>query len=168
MDNRQQYLKLIFGKVCSGKNTYAAENYPNAQIFDIGEIVRQLTQVKSRTHDHTLDQQIIAHLIRELNWSKANTDTMVIVGIRQLSILKAIEKEVEGGIFDIERIWLEVPEGILKARYADRAAQKDTCLDFETAIKRDSLLGLDEVVEYLHTIKTIIIENYNRNEDYIL
>ena len=169
MKDEQSYLIAIFGKVCSGKNTYATKNYPRAQIIDIGDVVRHITQTQDRTHDTSLDTQIIEYLRNEIYYSRANTNTTVIVGIRQLSILKALEEIIsEFPTENLERVWLEVPEGILKARYINRAAKKDSCLDFEAAIKRDSLLGLDESIEYLRTVKTTVIENYNRNEDYTL
>jgi len=170
MKDEQSYLIAVFGKVCSGKNQYVLENCPpNCLHIDIGDVVRKLTKTNSRTHDKSLDSQIIDYLQNEIFYSKANTDTMVITGIRQLSILKALESIVnEIHTINYERVWLEVPEGILKARYIKRAATKDSCSDFEDTIKRDSSLGLDELIQYLHTVNTTIIENYNRNEDYTL
>jgi len=166
MKNEQSYLIAVFGKVCSGKNKYVLENCPpNCLHIDIGDVVRELTKTNSRTHDKSLDTQIIDYLQNEIFYSKADTNTMVITGIRQLSILKALENIVnEIHTINYERVLLNVPESILKTRYEKRAATKDHSIAFEDTIKRDSLLGLDELIQYLYTVKTTIIEYYNRNE----
>ena len=116
MKNEQSYLIAVFGKVCSGKNQYVLEHCPpNCLHIDIGDVVRELTKTKSRTHDKSLDTQIVDYLQNEIFYSKADTDTIVITGIRQLTILNALENIVNE-IFTInyERILLNVPESILK------------------------------------------------------
>lgn len=166
MKNEQSYLIAVFGKVCSGKNQYVLENCPpNCLHIDIGEVVRELTKTKSRTHDKSLDTQIIDYLQNEIFYSKADTNTMVITGIRQLSILNALENIVnEIRTINYERVLLNVPESILKARYEKRAATKDHSISFEETIKRDDLLGYGELEQYLRTVNTTIIENYSQNE----
>jgi len=166
MKNEQSYLIAVFGKVCSGKNQYVLENYPpNCLHIDIGDVVRELTKTQSRTHDKSLDSQIIDYLQNEIFYSKADTDTIVITGIRQLSILNALENIVnEIYTINYERVLLNVPEPILKVRYEKRAATKDHSISFEDTIKRDDLLGYGELEKYLYTVKTTIVQNYSTLE----
>lgn len=166
MKNEQSHLIAVFGKVCSGKNQYVLENCPpNCLHIDIGEVVRELTKTNSRTHDTSLDTQIIDYLQNEIFYSKANTNTMVITGIRQLTILNALENIVnEIHTINYERVFLNVPVDILRARYEKRAATKDRTISFEEAIKRDDLLGLDELIQYLYTVNTTKIEYYSTLE----
>lgn len=165
MRGRKQYLKLVFGEVCSGKTTYAEENYPKSHIIDVGEVVRRLTEKETRIHDVSLDEKIVEYILHEILYSRRDSDTMVIVGIRQLTILKAIEKFVESTpTIEIETIYLDVPQHILKRRYLARKATKDSNISFEETIDRDNRLGLREVKEYLRTIKTAVVENYNSLE----
>lgn len=166
MKDQQTYLIAVFGKACSGKNQYVLENCsPNCLHIDVGDVVRKLTKTNSRTHNKSLDTQIIDYLQEEIFYLKADINVIVITGIRQLSILNALENIVnEIPTISYERVLLHVPESILKARYEKRAATKDRSISFEDTIKRDDLLGLSELIEYLYTVNTTIIENYNRNE----
>lgn len=168
MKNQQTYLIAVFGKVCSGKNRYVKENCPpNCFHIDIGDVVRELTKTQSRTHNKSLDTQIIDYLQSSIPFlcSKIDIDTIVITGIRQLSVLNALESIVsEIGTINYERVLLSVPESILKARYEKRAATKDHSISFEETIKRDNLLGLSELTEYLYTVNTTTIEHYSTLE----
>ena len=60
-------------------------------------------------------------------------------------------------------VFLTAPKAVLKERYIKRAAFKDLSLSFEDAIKRDSLLGLEELITYLYKTNTRHI-NYSHYE----
>lgn len=156
----------IFGAVCSGKTT-EMNLYPKTfRKVDVGDIVRSITSTQARIHNKDLDIQIIDEINREIHYAATEKYIgIVIIGIRQLTILNAIEAICDTLNFKLHRLLLIALPAILKARYIKRAANKDTKLTFEDCIERDFKIGYDEVLEYLQLVNTHVKINYTEDEE---
>lgn len=147
---------LVFGKICSGKSTYAdALCYiTKAKRITVSDIVKRVSGKASRSelqNTADMDQQIAIELIAEIN----KYDKVVIDGIRQYSIV--LEVTAEFGLDSVDLVWLEVPDQIRKYRFHDRAISKDD-ISFEEADERDEKLGLLELQDKLKD-SYIIVNN---------
>jgi len=145
---------LLFGKICSGKSTYAdALCYiTKAKRITVSDIVKRVSGKISRSELQNtahMDVEIIKELCAEIN----KYDKVVIDGIRQYSIV--LDLSAEYGLSEIDMVWLEVPDEIRKYRFHDRAISKDD-ITFEEADARDEKLGLKELAESLKKTYTII------------
>ena len=145
---------LLFGKICSGKSTYAdALCYiTKAKRITVSDIVKRVSGKISRSELQNtahMDVEIIKELCAEIN----KYDKVVIDGIRQYSIVLGLSTEY--GLSNVDMIWLEVPDEIRKYRFHDRAISKDD-ITFEEADARDERLGLKELAESLKKTYTII------------
>jgi predicted kinase len=147
---------LLFGKICSGKSTYAdALCYvTKAKRITVSDIVKRVSGKASRSELQNtahMDQDICHELCQEIN----KYDKVVIDGIRQYTIVLGLAAEY--GIENLDLIWLEVPDDIRKYRFHDRAISKDD-ITFEEADARDEKLGLLELQDKLKN-SYIIINN---------
>ncbi len=144
----------VLGKVCSGKDTFAEKHVNHTQI-DIGSIVRRLMNEEKRVHKEDLDLDIIAEL-RHI-FTKSQDEKFIVTGIRQMSILI----ELFGQCSNTQVIWLEVPDTELKRRFINRESDKDKSLSFEEILRKDGMLGLDDLEIYVKRLPyTKIINNY--------
>lgn len=136
----KQPIVLIFGKICSGKSTYAeALSYlTKAKRVTVSDVVKRLSGLSTRSGlqstDH-LDQNIGVELVQQIK----THGRVIIDGIRQVSIVNWILREVNPE--DVLMIWLEVPDNVRQYRFYDRVTSKDD-LTFEEADARDEKLGL--------------------------
>lgn len=147
---------LLFGKICSGKSTYAnALSYiTKAKRITVSDIVKRVSGKASRSELQDtahMDQDICYELCCEIN----KYDKVVIDGIRQYTIVTGLVAEY--GLENIDLVWLEVPDDVRKYRFYDRAVSKDD-ITFEEADARDEKLGLKELQENLKN-SYIIINN---------
>jgi predicted kinase len=145
---------LLFGKICSGKSTYAdALCYvTKAKRITVSDIVKRVSGKVSRSElqgTAHMDKEIALELIAEIK----KYDKVVIDGIRQLSIVK--ELAAEYGIEKLDLVWLEVPDDVRKYRFHDRSVAKDD-ITFEEADIRDEKLGLKLLAESLKNTYIII------------
>ena len=136
---------LIFGKICSGKSTYAdALCYvTKAKRITVSDIVKRVSGKATRSELQTtqdLDEQISAELIVEIE----KYDKVVIDGIRQHSIVWNLVNKF--GKPNVDMLWLEVADDVRKYRFYDRAIAKDD-ISFEQADERDEKLGLSYVAK---------------------
>ena len=153
----EEPIVLIFGKICSGKSTYAtALSYlTKAKRITVSDVVKTLSGLSTRSGLQTtqhLDEAIAAELVRKIK----SHDRVVIDGIRQVSIVEWILKEVNPK--DVLMLWLEVPDEVRKSRFYDRVVSKDD-LTLEEADQRDEKLGLLELQDTLKD-RYITIQNH--------
>jgi cytidylate kinase len=147
---------LIFGKICSGKSTYAdALCYvTKAKRITVSDIVKRVSGKASRSELQKtahMDKEICVELVAEIN----KYDKVVIDGIRQYSIV--LELAAEFGQDALDLIWLEVADDVRRYRFHDRAISKDD-ITFEEADTRDEKLGLKELQDKLKD-SYIVINN---------
>jgi cytidylate kinase len=147
---------LIFGKICSGKSTYAdALCYvTKAKRITVSDIVKRVSGKASRSELQKtahMDKEICVELVAEIN----KYDKVVIDGIRQYSIV--LELAAEFGQDALDLIWLEVADDVRRYRFHDRAISKDD-ITFEEADARDEKLGLKELQDKLKD-SYIVINN---------
>jgi predicted kinase len=107
---------LLFGKICSGKSTYAdALCYvTKAKRITVSDIVKRVSGKVSRSElqgTAHMDKEIALELIAEIK----KYDKVVIDGIRQYSIV--VELVAEFGMDSLDLIWLDVPDDIRKYRF---------------------------------------------------
>lgn len=138
---------LLFGKICSGKSTYAdALCYvTKAKRITVSDIVKRVSGKASRSELQNtahMDQDICHELCQEIN----KYEKVVIDGIRQYTIVTGLAAEY--GIENLDLVWLEVPDDIRRYRFYDRAISKDD-ITFEEADARDNKLGLSELQDKL-------------------
>lgn len=151
---RTNNIILLFGKICSGKSTYAeALRYVlKAHRITVSDIVKRVSGQVSRSELQNtghMDQLIAKELISEIK----KYDKVIVDGIRQYSIV--VELAAEFGLDAMDYIWLEVPDYKRRNRFYDRAVAKDD-ITFEEADARDAKLGLLELQEKLKDSYTII------------
>jgi dephospho-CoA kinase len=147
---------LLFGKICSGKSTYAdALCYvTKAKRITVSDIVKRVSGKASRSELQNtahMDQDICHELCQEIN----KYDKVVIDGIRQYTIVMGLVSEY--GLENLDLIWLEVPDATRRYRFYDRAISKDD-ITFEAADERDEQLGLKELQDKLKD-SYIIVNN---------
>lgn len=154
---------LLFGKICSGKSTYAdALCYiTKAKRITVSDIVKRVSGKASRSELQNtthLDQDICYELCQEIN----KYDKVVIDGIRQYTIVTGLIAEY--GLDAIDMVWLEVSDEERRNRFSDRSdafgtgpASKDD-IAFEEADLRDEKLGLKELQDKLKD-SYIIVNN---------
>ena len=147
---------LLFGKICSGKSTYAdALCYvTKAKRITVSDIVKRVSGKVSRSELQNtahMDQDICHELCQEIN----KYDKVVIDGIRQYTIVTGLVSEY--GLENLDLIWLEVPDATRRYRFYDRAISKDD-IRFEAADERDEKLGLKELQDKLKD-SYIIVNN---------
>ncbi len=145
---------LLFGKICSGKSTYAdALCYiTKAKRITVSDIVKRVSGKVSRSELQNtahMDQDICHELCQEIN----KYDRVVIDGIRQYSIVMGLAAEY--GLYNLDLVWLETPDEIRKYRFRDRAVSKDD-ITFEDADARDEKLGLLELQNKLKDLYIIV------------
>lgn len=145
---------LLFGKICSGKSTYAdALCYvTKAKRITVSDIVKRVSGKVTRSElqqTQDLDTDIAAELINEIS----KYDKVVVDGIRQDTIVWHIANHF--GMDAIDMVWLEVPDEIRKHRFYDRVVAKDD-ISFEEADQRDVELGLERVAEVFKSWYIII------------
>jgi len=147
---------LLFGKICSGKSTYAdALCYvTKAKRITVSDIVKRVSGKVSRSELQStahMDLSICEELASEIK----KYDKVVVDGIRQYSIVVGLAAEF--GLENLDLIWLEVPDEIRRYRFTDRAVAKDD-ISFEEADARDEKLGLLELQDKLKD-SYIVINN---------
>lgn len=147
---------LLFGKICSGKSTYAdALCYvTKAKRITVSDIVKRVSGKVSRSELQNtahMDLSICEELASEIK----KYDKVVVDGIRQYSIVVGLAAEF--GLENLDLIWLEVPDEIRRYRFTDRAVAKDD-ISFEEADARDEKLGLLELQDKLKD-SYIVINN---------
>ena len=147
---------LLFGKICSGKSTYAnALSYiTKAKRITVSDIVKRVSGKVSRSELQNtahMDQDICHELCQEIN----KYDKVVIDGIRQYTIVLGLAAEY--GLENLDLVWLEVPDDVRRYRFHDRAISKDD-ITFEEADLRDESLGLKELQDKLKD-SYIVINN---------
>lgn len=147
---------LLFGKICSGKSTYAdALCYvTKAKRITVSDIVKRVSGKVSRSELQNtahMDLSICEELASEIK----KYDKVVVDGIRQYSIVVGLAAEF--GLENLDLIWLEVPDEIRRYRFTDRAVAKDD-ISFEEADARDERLGLLELQDKLKD-SYIVINN---------
>lgn len=148
----------ISGPLCSGKNYYSQLLNKEAKIIDIGDIVREITNNETRVFDKSLDTLIIKQLEQEIKQSA--TPTLIIIGMRQITILQAIERIAKQFSINVLNYLLDVDVEVREQRYVQRNAYKDSYTTFEIADQKDRELGLTALIRYLRSRKdTQIVKN---------
>lgn len=162
-------VKAVIGEICSGKTTYSLffeeqykEEGKSLKTIDIGSVVRELTSTHERVFDESLDVAITNRLFQVITKALHDGyDEVMIVGIRQVSILNEVEKICEKRDIEVNIVFLDVPTHIREERYEARTAKKDTALVFDFADKKDKELGLFSLIQYIkHKKNTLIVKNY--------
>jgi predicted kinase len=136
---------LVCGNICSGKGHFCSTQYPDYVRIGVSDVVRSLTKFTSRSQLSTTkdyDKAIAKRIIEMIG----PHDKVIVDGIRQLSIIKALEAHFGSAIKDI--IWLDVPEDLLRQRFANRKSGKDD-MTFDRAIQTDKELGIGDVEQYI-------------------
>jgi hypothetical protein len=146
-------ITTIIGPVCSGKTHLLQTAFPAQMKVEIGDVVREIKSQTTRVFDKNLDFQINAKLRLIIKQAIEDEIDLVIVGIRQLSILLATEIFIKAHQLDptkkikYARIFLNVDVALRRERFISRAASKDE-LSFEEIERRDDELGLRELTDY--------------------
>lgn len=166
-------ITIVIGSLCSGKSTYAKQlqdqlhqQGKSTSIIEVGSIVRELVAHESRYFDKTLDTQIIEELNKMIfhYLTMMQTQHLIIVGIRQLSILKALilkHSHLTSFGNNMQIKLLKVDDQTRAQRYESRNANKDVQLVFSLADKHDNSLGLNELINFLTQQSPSLVEVVN-------
>lgn len=147
---------LLFGKICSGKSTYAnALAYiTKAKHITVSDIVKRVSGATTRStlqQTQDLDEAIAVELVREIE----KYGRVVVDGIRQKSIVDWLLRHFRRD--NILMIWLDTPDEIREYRFRDRVIAKDD-ISFEQADQKDAELGLTELQQSLKK-QYVIVNN---------
>ena len=148
---------LLFGKICSGKSTFAktAVEATGGTHITVSDIVKKVSGKVTRSELQTtahMDVLISEELINEI----AKHDYVFVDGIRQKSIVHNVCKRF--GVDNVMMIWLNVPDEMRRLRFENRRVKKDD-ITFEEADYRDNKLGLEELQKSLEK-SYIKLNNY--------
>lgn len=152
---------LIFGKLCSGKGTYAKAleslGYTHVATSDV---VKQLCGFAKR--EDLQNTSGLAHMIAdELIEMGHDNHKTVIDGVRQMLIVDRIIRYF--GSENVGLIWLEVEREELLRRYLSRGDHKDT-QDFDVALQGDEELGLLDIEKWIkNNPNALIVDNNETN-----
>ena len=148
-------IKLIFGRICSGKGSYMKDADKR---FVVSDIVKNIISSNNRDalqNSLHLDSQIGTTLINNIYIaSMANREYIVVDGIRQVSIVDRILNAYP----EAELVWLEVPTEERKRRYENRKDAKDV-EPFEIADNKPIELECQKIFDTFRN-KLTIINNY--------
>lgn len=141
-------ISFIIGKLCSGKSTMCDSLFEKGwDVLSASSIAKRLSGYDTRAGLSTtkdLEEAIAKELVRAI---ASNRNNVVIDGVRQLGIIKAIEKYFDH-IADIDFIYLDVDDQERLRRFNERADVKDD-LTLVEGDEKDLGLGLAEVLEYI-------------------
>ena len=103
---------LLFGKICSGKSTYAkaAVKATGGAHITVSDIVKRVSGKSTRSELQNtahMDKLIAEELVNEI----AKHDYVFVDGIRQKSIAHQVCKRF--GVDNVMMIWLNVPDEML-------------------------------------------------------
>lgn len=160
----------VYGMICSGKTTFLEKHSKDCLVIEIGDIVRQITQTDKRIHNRDLDKEIIVELLNKISLaSPLDYEAIFVSGIRQMSIVQALEKFIERDHnFELENILLTVPHSLSRQRYENRTNKPPDSLSWIEAIMRDNKIGLVEVLKYIETNrKTVIFKTQSDDKEII-
>jgi cytidylate kinase len=153
----------ICGKICSGKTTLAkavsyglnvdvnqqklrqSKNQLDCVVIEVSDIVRKISKATDRKQlqdTASLDMEIYNAIVVQIEMNPNATD-IVINGLRQLSIYKALQVW-----YEITGIWIEVSDKVRKQRYEGRVDVKDN-QSFEQSDLRDVALGINELKNHI-------------------
>ena len=153
-------IKLIFGRICSGKGSYMKDADKR---FVVSDIVKNIISSNNRDalqNSLHLDSQIGTTLINNIYIaSMANREYIVVDGIRQVSIVDRILNAYP----EAELVWLEVPTEERKRRYENRIDAKDV-EPFEIADNKPIELECQKIFDTFRN-KLTIINNYGINQE---
>jgi hypothetical protein len=145
---------LVSGNLCSGKGHYCSTAYPEYSQIGVSSIVRALAKMNTRSELSTtkdFDTRIAQRLIQFIE--KDSYNKIIVDGIRQLSIMQALQNHFGDQIKDI--IWLDVPDDVAKERFANRAAAKDD-QTYDDARAGDRNLGIEDVESYIRANHKVV------------
>lgn len=152
-------IKLIFGRICSGKGSYL----PDVRRIIVSDIVKRIVSSTNRDalqNSMHLDNQIATTLINAIYIATmANEEHIVVDGIRQTTIVDRVLNMYP----DAELIWLEVPVEERKRRYKNRKDIKDV-EPFEIADNKPIELECQKIFDTFRN-KLTIINNYGINQE---
>jgi hypothetical protein len=147
-------IKLVFGRICSGKGSYL----PDVRRIVVSDIVKRIVSSNNRDalqNSLHLDSQIATTLINSIYIATmANEEYIVVDGIRQTTIVDRVLSVYP----DAELIWLEVPVEERKRRYENRKDVKDV-EPFEVADSKPIELECQRIFDTFKD-KLTIINNY--------
>lgn len=152
VQNRQ--IVLVCGNIACGKGTFCKTKFPGYFHITVSDIVKKLSNETERSElgkTAHLDARIIQVLIDQIR----QHDQVVVDGIRQLSIVHALENHFQQQIKKV--IWLDVPEDQRRKRFAERGDPKDN-MNYDASMKSDRALGIDKVEQYIRDKHHV--ENY--------
>lgn len=152
---------LVFGKLCSGKGTFCA-NFPEHKKIVTSDVVREIIGKTSRSdlqQTSHLDNIIASELCNRIDYFLSSNTQVIVDGIRQQSIVEYILSKFN----NVEMVWLEVSDEVLKQRFLARKDIKDD-QTFEDAYERDGKLGLKELELWLKQNSNVkVIDHLNKS-----
>ena len=149
-------IKLVFGRICSGKGSYLKDQGTRIVVSDIVRGIVSSSNRDALQDSMHLDSRIAEGLIITINRAlEADPYKPIIIdGIRQVSIVD----QVLTNFPNAELIWLEVPTEERKRRYKARGDERDI-ESFEIADNQPIELECQKIFSTFKD-KLTIINNY--------
>lgn len=147
-------LKLVFGRICSGKGFYAKNADYTIVVSNLVRAIVNSTSRDALQNSMHLDEQIAESILYTIGGVYEQYDTIVVDGIRQISIVNKVLEYYPNA----ELVWLEVPTEERKRRYESRKDAKDV-EPFEIADNKSIELECQKIYEILKD-KLKVINNY--------
>lgn len=144
MEDSIRQIKLVCGRLCSGKDYIINKHYQGFDVVSVSDIVKSIVNSSDRAmlQETKHFDGVILDILKPLTEPK-----LVINGIRQLSIVLGM---LESNPVDVvEVVWICCPEDIRRYRYYDRKDHKDSQMKFEQADENDSKLGLLQIESFI-------------------
>lgn len=165
MKSKRRKVTFVIGEICSGKTTYAnsAERQYKRdgevlKTIDVGSLVREITSTQDRVFDEKLDKEISQRITQAIFETSCD---VLIVGVRQISILEKVEEFCKDELIRVRIVLLECSKEVREKRYYARGSSKDVKLVFDFADQKDKELGLFALLQYVkHKKETVISKNH--------
>lgn len=154
----QPKIKLVFGRICSGKSSLKRDALRDA-VVEVSHLVKTLIKRSSREalqNTMNLDAEIAEMLLGRIAKLEAMEiwDTIIVDGIRQVSIVERVLEQYP----QAELVWVEVPTEERRRRYYARQDAKDV-EPFEIADNKEIELEGQRIF-HIFRERLTIINNY--------
>lgn len=152
---RNANILFVVGGCCSGK-TYFTQKLSDKKrnvgektcVFEVGDIVRHLTNTQDRIFNKYLNERIV-EMLNDLIKSAISEgcENIIVTGCRQIEVFKGVTLGLDQKDYHV--IYLSVPKSKRRLRFEKRLFSKDKDKSFEDVLSGEKSIGFDDFIEYL-------------------
>ena len=156
---------FVVGYPCSGKDFFAELYFEERDIIRVSDIVKELsntTKTSKLNQTKDLSKDIAERLILQITNSLESDNRVVVVGLRQLVVLRLIlnAQRLHLSIKQFAFVHLSTDRDVAKQRYANRRRSTDD-ISYEEVVRANDNLGLSTLISFVEKhLNYVKIESY--------